>query len=526
MMKTISGRLLVILVLLLTAVSGGVGILYSGVSRHLFIREQCKMIDEVYELLLQEDIPALCEKENRIKEMASEDEWEEQSDSLLESYENRNLRFRIRDGEFKLLYATNKLSQTGVNTLDEEQTRRRMERYRENARAEYEDRETGGRVVLRGIRVQGGDTFYIQIIQSSFVINRSTAYARRVLFLVIALFLIFGTVCVRMLSREIGRSVGNVARVAQKIADKDFSEKASEATKYRELNELGASVNEMSDQIQSYVRDLETYNRLLQQDNQRRAELEQHRKRFVNNVSHELKTPLAIMSGQLELLSMAQDAEKRQQYCGSAMEEVQRMSDMVSSMLQIFSVEEGLELFPMEHMDLAAVAEAAFRDFLPLFEKRGLRAEYTQTPDCFVNGNPENLRRAVGNFLMNAYRYAPEGSHVRVAVSLNGRYVLFSVYNDGERIDRKDVDRIWDSFYQGETIGREHDEGTGLGLYIVKSIVSQHGGVCGLENREHGVEFWFGIPHLTPQTEESGQQQKSDMSPHSGGETPDKEQDQ
>ena len=526
MMKTISGRLLVILVLLLTAVSGGVGILYSGVTRHFFIREQCKMLDEVYELLLQEDIPALCEEENRIKELASEDEWEEPSDSLLEPYENNNLRFRIRDGEFKLLYATNKSSQTGVNTLDEEQTRRRMERYQENAKAEYEGKANGGRVVLRGIRVQGDDTFYIQIIQSSFVINRSTAYARRVLFLVIALFLVFGTVCVRMLSREIGRSVGDAARVAQKIADKDFSEKASETTKYRDLNELGASINEMSGQIQSYVQDLETYNRLLQQDNQRRAELEQHRKRFVNNVSHELKTPLAIMSGQMELLSMAQDAEKRQQYCDSAMEEVQRMNEMVSSMLQIFSVEEGLELFPMERMDLGSVAKTAFQDFLPLFEKRGIQAEYTQTSDCLVNGNPENLRRAVSNFLMNAYRYAPEGSQVRAAVSLNGSYVLFSVYNDGEQIVGKDMDRIWDSFYQGDAIGREHDEGTGLGLYIVKSIVSQHGGACGLENREHGVEFWFGIPHLMSQPEEAGQREKPDANPHNSGETPNKEQTQ
>ena len=496
MMKTISGRLLVILVLLLTAVSGGIGILYSSVSRHLYIQEQCRMLNEVYGLLLDEDIPALCEEENRIKGMAAEDEWEESSDSLLEPYENNNLRFRIRDEEFNLLYATNKSEHTSTSSHDPELTEQWIAKYRKDAEAEYEKIKTGGRVVLRGIHEQDGHKFYIMVTQSSGAIDRSTAYARRVLLLVIAVFLIFGTICVHMLAKGIGRSVGNAARVAKKIAEKDFSEKVSETTKYQELNELGESINEMSDQIQSYVRDLETYNRLLQQDNQRRAELEQHRKRFVNNVSHELKTPLAIISGQAEMLSITQDAEKRQQYCDSVTEEVRRMSEMVSSMLQTFSVEEAIEEQPMQPLKLDQIADGAVRDFSALFAKKQVRLELQSLPDCMVKGNPENLRRAVNNFLMNAYRYAPEDSVVRVSVGRNGRYVIFSVYNEGEKVAEEDIDKLWDSFYQGSSVGRRNEGGTGLGLYIVKSIVAQHGGECGLENKEKGVEFWFGIPYL------------------------------
>ena len=141
-MKTISGRLLVILVLLLAAISGGIGILYASVTRHFYIQEQCKMLDEVYALLLNEDIPALCEKENRIKNMAAEDEWEESSDSLLESYENRNLRFRIRDKDFKLLYATNKSSQSDTE-MDQEEIQRKIKRYQEDAKAEYKRENCG-----------------------------------------------------------------------------------------------------------------------------------------------------------------------------------------------------------------------------------------------------------------------------------------------------------------------------------------------------------------------------------------------
>lgn len=491
-MRTISGRLFAVVVVLLAAVSAGVGILYSSVTRSLYIKEQCRIMEEVYNLLLEQDISALCESENRGKTVVGEDELEEQSGSFLEPYENSNLRFRIRDENFHLLYATNKSLETGSEDAGQDEIQRRIAKYEENARAKYEKK--GGRVVLRGAHVQGDDTFYIMITQSSYVVNRSTDYGRRVLFLVIAVILTLGTVCVRILAASIGRPVENAVRVAQKIADKDFSEKLEEHTKYRELNELGESINEMARQIQSYIRDLETYNQLLQEDNQRRAELEHHRKQFVNNVSHELKTPLAIISGQLELLSLSRDEQKRQDYCRSAMEEIERMNDMVSSMLQIFAVEEGLERLPMERMELGRTAEAAFEEFAPLFTRKQIQAEFQKTQDCMICGNPENIRRAVNNFLMNAYRYTPTGGRVKVSVDQNGRYAILSVYNNGGRVAEKDVVRIWDSFYQGSGIGRQSEEGTGLGLYLVKNIVAQHGGVCGLENQEDGVEFWFGIP--------------------------------
>ena len=132
-MRTISGRLFIIAVVLLAAVSAGVGILYSGVTRQLYIKEQCRIMEEVYGLLLKEDLAALCEKENQIKSIAGEDEWEEQSGSFLEPYENNNLRFRIRDKEFRLLYASNKTLQSTGDQTEPEQIRRRIARYEENA---------------------------------------------------------------------------------------------------------------------------------------------------------------------------------------------------------------------------------------------------------------------------------------------------------------------------------------------------------------------------------------------------------
>ncbi len=495
MMSTISRRLFVQIVLLLTLVSGGVGLLYAYGTRSLYISEQCRTLEEVYELLLQEDIPELCMNENRMKDEAGEDEWEELSPGLLEQYENDNLRFRIRDESFELLYATNKTALAKDNNSSPDSNYQKMQRYAEDPEAVYEQNGSGGRVVLRGKHVWEGKTYYIFITESTSLINRSTAYAQKVLLLVLTAFLIFGAILVRILSRGIGKPVEEAARIARKIANKDFSERVEAISKYRELNELGDSINMMSQQIQSYIQDLETFNSCLQQDNVRRTELEQHRKRFVNNVSHELKTPLAIISGQVEFLPMISDAQKREEYCASVMEEIHRMSDMLGSMLQIFSVEQGLEDVPMQRISLGDIARSVLKDFQALFAKKQIQAELTADGTFEAQGNEENIRRAMNNYLMNAYRYAPEKSHVKVSVTESGEYIICSVYNDGQKIEEKDMDKIWDSFYQGNAFSSGCGvQGTGLGLYIVKSIVTQHGGVCGVENKENGVEFWFGIP--------------------------------
>lgn len=484
------------MVLLLTVVSGCTGIVYSYGSRTLYISEQCRTLEDVYALLLEENIPELCEKENSMKDEAAEDEWEEVSGSFFEEYENTNLRFRIRDENFELLYATNKTAQARNSSAGSGDVSRTTQRYTENPSAVYDPEVAGGRVVLRGKHVWEGQTYYIIITESTALINRSTAYAQRVLLLVIAAFLGVGAVSVRFVSRGIGRPVEEAARVARKIASKDFSERMEEKTKFRELNELGDSINLMSGQLQNYIQDLEKFNSLLKQDNERRAEMEHYRKNFVNNVSHELKTPLAIISGQIELLPLIGDSQKREGYCASVMEEIRRMSDMINSMLQIFAVEQGLEAAPMELLDLAETARDALREFRALFWRKQIEAEFAADGAVSkVCGNAENLRRAMNNFLMNAYRYTPEKGSIRIQMQESGHYVIFSVYNDGQQIAEKDIDKIWDSFYQGSVDGSGSGmQGTGLGLYIVKSIVTQHGGVCGVENKENGVEFWFGIP--------------------------------
>lgn len=499
-MKTISRRLFVSLILVLAAVAGGAGVLYSAVIRRTYLDEQCKMIEQAYAQIQEQDIALLCQNANQKKERAEEDELKEQDSGELIRYENENLRFRIRDEQFELLYATSKMAQAKEEVRSEQQLAKMTQRYQENAHAVYEDTGETGRIVLRGKCTQQGSTYYIMITESTSIIDRSTASVRQVLLLLLALLLSFGAVIVHQLARGIGRPVANAVRVADKIAHQDFSEQLDEKTQYQELDELGGSINEMSRQIQNYIQELTAYNQVLEQDKERITRLEKHRKQFIDNVSHELKTPLAIISSQAELIPMIKDEVKRQEYCASVVEETTKMSQMVQSMLRIFAVEQGLEDIPMEELDFSDAARQTVDTFAAVFEKKKFQVQVEIQKDCLINGNSENIRRAMSNFLMNAWRYAPECSKIKVTAKNENGDAVFCVYNDGTLISEKERVRIWDSFYQGSVSEQStHQEGTGLGLYIVKSIVSQHGGTCSVENKEDGVEFAFRIPLLVHQ---------------------------
>lgn len=494
-MKTISSRLFFSLVLVLAGVAGSAGILYLVISRNIYVGEQCRVLQQAYEEIQQQDILLLCERGNQRKEQAEEDELAEQDNGDLMLYENENLRFRIRDAEFDLVYATGKLAQTKEENRSEQQRLQLMQNYQENAEAKYEKNGETGRVVLRGKCIQQGRTYYIMITESTSLIDRSTRAVQQMLALVLVLLLLFGVVIVHYLAQGIGRPVANAVRVAGKIANQDFSERLEEKTSYQELDALGGSINAMSRQIQDSIQELTAYNQMLEKDNERRIRLEQHRKQFVDNVSHELKTPLAIISSQAELIPMIKEESKRQEYCDSVMEETRKMSQMIQSMLQIFAVEQGMEDIPMEAVNLSAIAQELAENFGAAFAKKQFQVSLEVEKDCIAEGNAENIRRAMSNFLMNVWRYAPEGAQVRICVKREINDAAFLVYNEGAPISEQDLLRIWDSFYQGsnaECSGQQ--EGTGLGLYIVKSIVAQHGGQCSAENKDRGVEFGFRIP--------------------------------
>ena len=303
------------------------------------------------------------------------------------------------------------------------------------------------------------------------------------------------------MSKSLSRPIHQLEGVARKIAQRDFSEKAEENSRFSELNHLAESINSMSDQVQDYIKDIESNREKLIQQNMQQERLERARKNFVSNVSHELKTPLAVISSQVEMLEYLQEEEQRAYYYTSIQEEIAKMSEMVGNLLDITVLEHNMGKVPRKEISLNEIMNYIIMKYDALFRRKNIQVE-TQLEDyCKVYGEREYIEQAVSNFVMNALQHTNNGNQIKISMSKVNRDIFVRIYNQGEAIAKEDMENIWKSFYvpEQEKEKEEKEEGlghTGLGLYIVKSVIEMHGGNCGVQNINDGVEFWFSIPAI------------------------------
>lgn len=226
------------------------------------------------------------------------------------------------------------------------------------------------------------------------------------------------------------------------------------------------------------------------------ARLARVQKEFVANVSHELKTPLAVISSQIEMLQNMGDGIDREYYFSSIREEVDKMSEMVGTLLDITTIENKLRQMEVARIDFSGMLTYMALKYDALFHKSGICLTEKVEEDCFVQANRMYLEQAVNNYIMNAYQHTAQGGSIRICLEKTAGCAVFSIYNDGQQIGEEDMEKIWENFYQSRqengACGRMSN--AGLGLYMVRKIVEQHKGQCGAVNKGSGVEFWLKLP--------------------------------
>ena len=215
------------------------------------------------------------------------------------------------------------------------------------------------------------------------------------------------------------------------------------------------------------------------------------------NVSHELKTPIAVVSSQIEMLELMGDKIDRAYYFSSIHEELDKMSKMVGELLDFSMLDNALNTMEISSADVSEMIEYLLLRYEGLFKQKGIRIEQKISPNAVVRGNQMYLERAVNNYLMNAMQHTGQGKKICVTVQKEKKYVTVNVFNEGEQIAENQLEHIWESFY---TLARKKKGGdtqkmnAGLGLYMVKKIMEYHKGKCGVENQANGVNFWLQIP--------------------------------
>lgn len=230
-------------------------------------------------------------------------------------------------------------------------------------------------------------------------------------------------------------------------------------------------------------------------------QLLESQREFVANISHELKTPLAVVSSQVEMLEIAGDKIDRSYYYSSIHEELDKMSRMVGELLDFSMLDNQMSSMEMSRVNVSEMIEYLLLRYDAMFRKNEIKVEQEIEKNCFAYGNRMYLERAVNNYLMNAFQHTEQGKRIRITLKKEKKQIRMEVYNDGERIKEEQMEHIWDSFYttsqEKKPVTSENEvRNIGLGLFVVRKIVNKHKGSCGVQNMENGVLFWLQLPEI------------------------------
>lgn len=323
-------------------------------------------------------------------------------------------------------------------------------------------------------------------------IRESVMLANRFLLYVGVVVLIVGAGMIYYLSVRLARPLLELARVSERMTNLDFDVKFT-GSNDREIAFLGDHMNQLSETLEKTISELKTANNELQRDIEWREKQDEMRKEFLSNVSHELKTPIALIQGYAEGLQecINDDAESREFYCDVIMDEAAKMNKMVKNLLTLNELEFGNETVTMERFDLASMIRNMLQASKILFEQKEVQLVYDVMEPVYVWGNEFKLEEVMNNYISNALNHVANEKIIKITLQRGGGKVRVGVFNTGKPIPEEDVDRIWDKFYKVDKARTREYGGSGVGLSIVKAIMESLHQPYGVVNYENGVEFWL-----------------------------------
>lgn len=313
-------------------------------------------------------------------------------------------------------------------------------------------------------------------------------------------FFVYVTICVScisflamlFISKRFTEKILDLAKIAQKMSHLDFAQKYPVETE-DEIGVLGDSINTLSETLEKTLGELKSANVQLKRELEQKVQIDEMRKEFLSNVSHELKTPIALIQGYAEGLqeNINDDAESRNFYCEVIMDEAAKMNVLVKKLLDLNQIEFGTETLTMEYFDIVSTISNILSNAEILFRQKEAKLRFDQEGPVYVWGDVYLVEEAFINYMSNALNHVEGERIIEVKIEKNNDIVKISVFNTGAQIPEDDIEQIWVKFYKVDKARTREYGGSGVGLSIVKATIERLGQRYGVENREDGVEFWF-----------------------------------
>ncbi|MEE1239970.1 MAG: histidine kinase dimerization/phospho-acceptor domain-containing protein [Acutalibacteraceae bacterium] len=336
-------------------------------------------------------------------------------------------------------------------------------------------------------RKQISEGLFAEVRVQKQLISNSAAIANELIIIISVICFILSVIWVLNFARKFSKPIAEMNTITKDMAQLDFSRKLN-VNRNDEIGELAASVNELSASLNTALSDLKETNAKLRSDIELERQLDVMRRGFVANVSHELKTPISIISGYAEGLKLNVSPESKEEYCNTIIDESQRMNKLVLSILELSRYESGQIPLNKESFDISPLCSESLDR---IFAGKDIETENKVSENTLITADPLQIEQVLKAYLENAAAHTPEGGKVWTESSVSGNTVRISVFNTGSHIDEEVMPQIWQSFFRGDTSHKRDSTRFGLGLSIVTAIMKLHDRKCGVYNTDFGVCFWF-----------------------------------
>lgn len=336
----------------------------------------------------------------------------------------------------------------------------------------------------------------IQVMMSTPIANLKTSVllSNKFLLYIGSLASLYGMAAVFFLMRRVTKPILELADISEKICLLDFEAKY-EGRYEDEIGILGRNMNLMSERLKYTIDELKAANAKLQEELQHKEKIDEMRQDFIANVSHELKTPIALIQGYAEGLNvgLCDDEESRKYYTEVIIDEASKMNLMVKQLLTLSALESGTATPDMTEFDMNELIEGVMASTKILLGEKKVSVNVITSPGALVKADEFKIEEVLTNYVSNAINHVNEGGYIEVKVRQlpESKSIKVSVFNTGGSIPEEDIEHIWEKFYKVDKAHSRSYGGSGIGLSIVKAIIEAHGGNYGVKNRDNGVEFWF-----------------------------------
>ncbi len=277
-----------------------------------------------------------------------------------------------------------------------------------------------------------------------------------------------------LITARLIRPLRIMANAAKSFGRGDFSMRVPEVTRNDEVGELAISFNNMAASMQS---------------------LEEQRRDFIANVSHDLKTPMTTIAGFVDgMLDGTVPEEKFNEYLEVISEEVKRLSRMANRMLDMAKFESGAIVISKTTFDVCEMASRIILSFEQVLNARGIEVIVNMPSELKVTADKDQLAQVIYNLVDNAVKFVDDKGKLSMSIASIGGKMHFKISNTGAEIPMADQQQIFERFYKVDRSRNLNRQGSGLGLYIVKTIINLHGGDIKVKSGNNETEFYFTLP--------------------------------